>query len=151
MEREKMWKFETVLGEKPEMSVDNKRDIAEWERRVVHWDDSHYELSTPFRDPSLQLPCNQSMADKRLDALGKRLKGDRNLWEKYTAFMEDLLVKGYAEPMDDCGKDGKVCYLPHHGIIQAEKQDKARIVFDCAAKFGDVSLNDCFMWSWSHK
>ena len=36
--------------------------------------------------------------------------------------------------------DGKVWYLPHHPVINPKKE-KIRIVFDCAAEYGGVSLN----------
>ena len=38
--------------------------------------------------------------------------------------------------------DGRVWYLPHHPIFHPDKPDKTRVVFDCAAKFREVSLND---------
>ena len=38
--------------------------------------------------------------------------------------------------------DGMVWYLPHHPIFHPDKPDKTRVVFDCAAKFRKVSLND---------
>ena len=33
-------------------------------------------------------------------------------------------------------------YLPHHPVIHEQKPGKVRVVFDCAARFGDTSLND---------
>ena len=57
--------------------------------------------------------------------------------------MNDLFAKGYAkevshEEME--GKHGEVWYLPHHPVINPQKE-KVRIVFDCAAKYNGVSLN----------
>ena len=57
--------------------------------------------------------------------------------------MEDLLNKGYAVevPQNEVGrKDGKVWYLPHHPVVNPNKE-KSRIVFDCAAQHRGVSLN----------
>ena len=37
--------------------------------------------------------------------------------------------------------DGKVWYLPHHGVYHPRKQ-KIRVVFDCGASYKDTTLND---------
>ena len=63
--------------------------------------------------------------------------------EKYTEGMEDLLSKGYAigVPQNEVGRqDGKVWYLPHHPVVNPNKE-KPRIVFDCAAQHRGASLN----------
>ena len=39
-------------------------------------------------------------------------------------------------------KEGHTWYLPHHPVLHPQKPQKRRIVFDCAAKYEDVSLND---------
>ena len=39
-------------------------------------------------------------------------------------------------------KEGHTWYLPHHPVLHPLKPQKPRIVFDCAAKYEDVSLND---------
>ena len=39
-------------------------------------------------------------------------------------------------------EEGHTWYLPHHPIVHPQKPQKPRIVFDCAAKYEDVSLND---------
>jgi len=41
--------------------------------------------------------------------------------------------------------DGAVWYLPHHGVTSEHKPGKLRVVFDCAAKFKKVSLNECML------
>lgn len=33
-------------------------------------------------------------------------------------------------------------YLPHHPVFHEHKPGTVRVVFDCAARFGDTSLND---------
>ena len=85
------------------------------------------------------------MAKRHLQMLGKRLNKDRNLKERYTKGIHELLEKGYAElvPLEDVNRaDGKVWYLLHHPVHNPKKPDKTRIVFNCAAKLGKSSLND---------
>jgi len=66
--------------------------------------------------------------------------------------MADMLNKGYAEKVPAvsasehsaaAGSEAElVWYLPHHGVTNSHKPDKVLIVFDCAAKFQGLSLND---------
>ena len=84
------------------------------------------------------------MAEKRLASLGNRLRNNEALKEMYKEGMKDLMSKGHAvavtsEEMDRA--DGKVWYLPHHPVINPNKE-KPRIVFDCAAEYRGVSLNN---------
>ena len=83
------------------------------------------------------------MAEKRLSSLKRKLEKNKDLHQKYVDGMSDLLEQGYAVPVpeqDVHRSDGKVWYLPHHPVINPNKE-KIRIVFDCAAEYGGVSLN----------
>ncbi|CAC5358792.1 unnamed protein product [Mytilus coruscus] len=58
--------------------------------------------------------------------------------------MEKLLERGYMEhvPKEQFNRnDGRVWYIPHHGVYHSQKPDKIRIVFDCSATYMGVSLN----------
>ncbi|XP_060574183.1 uncharacterized protein LOC132731902 [Ruditapes philippinarum] len=110
----------------------------------IHMTDGHYEMPLPFKDFVPVLPDNRSLALHRLGQLGKRLAKDDLYQTQYTAFIEDMIKKGYAErvPMEDIDrKDGHVWYIPHHGVFHPQKPDKIRVVFDCSAQFKDKSLN----------
>lgn len=64
--------------------------------------------------------------------------------KKYSTFMDDLLVKGYARkvPNEQCDKQSDATwYLPHHPVFHPQKPDKVLVVFDCAAEYGGTSLN----------
>ena len=67
------------------------------------------------------------------------------LLKKYYTFMDGLFEKVYAQRVldENLGReDGKVWYLPHHSASHPQKPEKVRIVFDRAAKYQGVSLND---------
>ena len=58
--------------------------------------------------------------------------------------MTDYIKKGHAEkiPKEELEvRDRPVWYLPHHPVTHPLKPDKVRVVYDCAAKFGQTSLN----------
>ena len=107
-------------------------------------DNGHYEMELPMKE-SVYLPDNKIMADHRLYLLKKRLTKDSDMHQRYTTFMNSLFEKGYAEVIpNDCvtNEDGLLWYLPHHPVTHPKKPDKLRVVFDCAAQFKNVSLND---------
>ena len=67
---------------------------------------------------------------------------DPELHRKYSLFMEDVFDKGHAQKVPEDQREGSPAwYLPHHPVIHQQKPDKVRVVFDCAAKFQNVSLN----------
>ncbi len=57
--------------------------------------------------------------------------------------MADMLNKGYAVKIPETqlkGQDGAAWYIPHHGVYHPQKK-KLCVVFDCAATYQGVSLN----------
>lgn len=140
----KLWELEGVNSEVPGMSQSDLKTLETWDNGKIVVE-NHYTLPIPFKIEGHYLPDNRSMAERRLQMLGKRLNKDYHLRKKYTEEIHKLHKKGYAEevPPEDLNRvDGKVWYLPHHPVHNPKKPDKTRIVFDCAAKFGGSSLND---------
>ena len=109
--------------------------------------DGHYVLPLPFRNPDIVLPSNRNQAVKRANWQRKKMMANDTYCKDYINFMDNLLQNGYAKklsPDELPSKEGKVWYLPHHGIYHPTKK-KIRIVFDCSAKFNGFSLNEELM------
>ena len=76
----------------------------------------------------------------------RRLEKDAELQAAYTAVMQDYIKRGFAERVEEKNaKPGHFWFLPHHPVIHSNKPNKLRIVFDCAAKYLGVSLNEALM------
>ena len=63
--------------------------------------------------------------------------------------MKDV-IENYAEPvpLDEINLDnGQVYYIPHTSVYHSKKK-KIRVVFDCAAKYKDVCINDYYVTGW---
>ena len=95
----------------------------------------------------LQIPClsnNRSVAALRLQALERRFLADPPLFEKYKDTSNQYIANGHARKVltriDP--PPGKLWYLPHHPMFHPQKPNKVRVVFDCAARFRETSLND---------
>ena len=69
---------------------------------------------------------------------------DKDLLEKYRTTMNDNIEKGHAEmvPKEQLNtRNRPVWFLPHHPVTHPLKRDKVRVVYDCATKLGQTSLN----------
>lgn len=104
----------------------------------------HFEIGLPFRNKEIKMPNNRRMAEQRALNLRRRFNKDASFHTDYSVFMDDIISKGYAQrvPAEELERsDGRVWYLPHHGVSHPKKK-KIRVVFDCAATFQGTSLND---------
>ena len=141
---EKFWSMEELGGGDVSMSVSDRKTIGIWEQSI-HKENGHYSMDIPFKSRPPCLPDNKAMAEHRLRLLGRRLTKDPAMKDKYATSIKELMEKGYAEEVSQeqlDRADGAVWYLPHHPVFHPHKPEKLRIVFDCAAKFQGLSLND---------
>ncbi|KAL9960110.1 hypothetical protein ACROYT_G033517 [Oculina patagonica] len=126
------------------MSVENKRALAVMESsaKLV---DGRYQLALPWREQVPNLPNNRVLAERRLMSLKKRFLQDAKLFKKYKATIRDYVDKGHAKRVPEnelVVEDKPLWYLPNHPVFHPNKPGKTRVVFDCAAKFRGMSLND---------
>ena len=102
----------------------------------------HYEIALPWRE---NVPCllnNRTLAEHRLKLLRRRLLRNPELHSKYSSFMNSLFVNGHALRVPENRLEhpvGPVWYLPHHPVMNPNKPDKVRVVFDCPASYDGVS------------
>eukprot|EP00794_Sanderia_malayensis_P001665 gene1665-1854_t len=77
------------------MSIEDKRALAALNEtsKLV---DGHYQPAIPWRNVQPCLPNNRPVAEHRLKYLKRKLSRDAVLCEKYTNFINDLLVKNHA-------------------------------------------------------
>ena len=105
--------------------------------------DGHYQIALPLKQKDIQMPNNRPQAEQRAAHLQRKFKRQPSLQKEYTDYMGSMLSKGYMERVPDeeaRRDDGKLWYLPHHGVMHPQKH-KLRVVCDCTAQYGGVSLN----------
>ena len=109
----------------------------------------HYQIGLPWKRRPPLISNNRSLAESRLDQLKRRLLKNEDLRAKYNTTMNEYLPKGYAAKLTSgelLPTEGKFVWcLPHHPVFHPRKPGKVRVVFDCAAKFLGVSLNDMLL------
>ena len=102
---------------------------------------NHYQKPLLLKSPDAKLPNNRKVAERRLLYLKKPLMKDDRFYQQYTEFMEEILEKGYAKESKTTPQDGRVWYLPHHGVYHPQKPDKIRVVFDCSSELNRRLIN----------
>ena len=113
------------------MSQEDKKALQKM-KSSIQLKGGHYEIGLPWREGCPALPDNRSMVENRLHHLKKRLEKEPILLEKYTAFMEDLLQKGFARRVPQHMNNVATTWL------LPKKPEKTRVVFDCSAKYRDT-------------
>ncbi|CAH8446440.1 unnamed protein product, partial [Dicrocoelium dendriticum] len=136
--------FEDVGSNTRALSVEDNAalSIAKTSVRLV---DGHFEVALPWRNKNAVVAHNYESARYRLQCLSRRLLSNPDLRDRYVTAMKTNITKGYAVPVPPYQLQPHYSprwYLPHHAVINPKKPEKLRVVFDCAAKYRGVSLND---------
>lgn len=101
----------------------------------------------PWISDPAKLPNNFPMALARLKNIEQRLKkmGSAQC-AKYQEQIQDMLDRNVAEKLSNeelLNYEGPIFYLPHHEVYNANSTSTpVRIVFDAAASYQGVSLNN---------
>ncbi|XP_070196592.1 uncharacterized protein [Littorina saxatilis] len=105
--------------------------------------EGHYQMPLPFKDGEPLLPPNRHLALRRLYSLKRRFLSSPEHFQLYGEFMSQMVERRDAEIVPEAEiSSSPTWYIPHHGVYNPNKPGKIRVVFDCAAKCNDVSLND---------
>ena len=135
---------ETRCDNKTGLSIQDQQFVKKMSEGIRRRDDGHFEMPLPLKNDKLSLPNNKTVAMQRLKGLKAKLVRNESYRRDYTGFMAATLTKGYAEevPSDELNlNNGRVWYIPHHGVYHPQKMDKIRVVFDCSAEFRGHVLN----------
>ncbi|KAI2668803.1 hypothetical protein H4Q32_005610 [Labeo rohita] len=133
---------ENMLKDKEEMSREDVK-FMEIMKESVNLKEGHYSLKLPFKSKDVNMPNNLSIAKERFLGIRKKFEKSKKFQHEYTDFINNMVDQGYAEevPKQEHERhDGKVWYIPHHGVYHPRK-GKLQVVFDCGAEFKGTSLN----------
>ena len=144
-ELEDFWNIESIgVTDKPNVKDE---DIAmEKFTNTLKFENKRYQVTWPWKTENPDLPQNRQLAIGRLNSCLSKLRNKQELLTKYDSVIQDQLLKGVIEKVDNESQDGIKHYLPHHAVINPLKQTtKLRVVYDASAKTRQKhqSLNDC--------
>lgn len=92
-----------------------------------------------------RLPAKQQGQRPEATHAESRFKAEPAFAEKYTKAIKANVELGFARRLlrhELEGPPGRTWYLPHFLVVNPNKPDKPRLVFDAAAKYQGVCLND---------
>lgn len=130
-----------VNGPLESRSDKRARDIM---ARTTARKDGRYETGLLWRDDLVEFPDSRPMAKKRLMSVERKMLHDAAYADKYREIIRGYLAKGYARRLSSEEADlvdGRIWYLPHFAVVNPNKPDKMRVVFDAAAVAHGISLN----------
>ena len=93
----------------------------------------------------MEMSGNRIQAEQSTSCLKRKLSSGTKLREDYVAFLEEVISACYAEKVAQNvldRSDGKVLFIPHHGVHHQKKSDKIRKVFNCSSQFHGTLLNN---------
>lgn len=115
--------------------------------------EGRFQVRLPFKSELNNMGDGFRIAQKRLDSLERKFRKDKNIYLKYSDFMNEYLRLGHmsylSDLTNDCTVQGTTAeyFLPHHAVFKVtENENKIRVVFDASAKSETgQSLNDSLM------
>ena len=127
----------------PGFSQDDKLFLDIVSANITTTKSGNIELPLPLK--TSDLPDNKDAVFMRSKATLSRLKCDPQKLSACLDSMRISLQKSYVEELPKWSKPSKpTWYLPIFCVTQPKKE-KVRLVFDAAARFKGISLNDCLL------
>ncbi|XP_059058740.1 uncharacterized protein LOC131852121 [Achroia grisella] len=114
------------------LPIANLRAVATFNRTATRVD-GRYVVGLPWERDNVVLPPSYDMAASRLRGIERRMDRSTEFRLAYTAEINKLLDKGYAEKVtDDRFNNDRAWYLPHFGVTNPNKPGKC----DCIRRRG---------------
>ena len=138
--------FEDAHDNTPDLSFEDKQFLSIMKTKTTL---KHGRVTMPLPFKSKPYTLNtKSAALHRFRLLEKKFQKNSEYKRQYHEFMTDIIAKGEAIPA--VNETQVSWYIPHFGVYHPRKPHKIRVVFDCAAKVGGVSLNDFLLQGPDH-
>ena len=116
------------------ISPDEKRICENFSDCIYKNSEKSYEAKLPFKETHPILSDNFNLCKKRLMNLYSKLKNNPEILGRYNEIFIEQKELGMIEEVSESSEPGKCHYLPHHPVIQEDKDTtKVRIAFDASA------------------
>ena len=138
---ETFWDLEAVR------ILNDEKSVYELSAEKIEFINERYQVDLPVKEEHPLLKDNFSCCVKRLRVLKNNLMKTPALSESYDKIIKKQIQEGIVESVDNSKGSpdiGSITYVPHRPVVKEDKSTtKVRIVYDCSAKAGEWSLNEC--------
>lgn len=114
-------------------------------KNTTRFSGDHWETGLLWGQDQRRLPNNYASALSRLKSLERKLDREPEFAKLYYKEMDRLISERYAVEIAPAAGCDSVWYLPHFGVLNENKPNKVRLVFDAAHRHQGVSLNDMLL------
>ena len=135
----------TVDDDEVGTSIEDREFLEMMDKEFAKDEDGRWTAPLPFRQGRPRLPNNRPVALRRAKMLSANLQRDPAKRQHFTTFMGAIFEAGHAERAPPVPWGGECWYLPIFGVYHPKKPGHIRGVFDSAAKFEGISLNDILL------
>ena len=107
--------------------------------------EDRYEVGQLWCTDDTVFPNNKSAVIPRLQALERKLERQPDVAKAYRETITQYVTDGHARKLteEEAKKSNRLrWFIPHHAVFSANKPGKVRVVFDAAAAYRGVSLNE---------
>ena len=135
--------YETV-PESQLISSNEKRSL-ELLGKTTKFVNGHFQVGLLWKDDFPILQNNRECAIQRFKCLEKRFSKNPEFFNMYKSQNNDYITSGQAKllsPEEKNNTSSITNYIPHHGVLNINKPDRARVVFDASGKINKTFLND---------
>jgi len=141
---ERFWRLEEIEFSSP---LTKEEQLCEDNFVLTHQrnNDGRFIVQLPLKDEISLLGRSREIAEKRLQAVERKLDKNVELKKAYVDFMQEYERLGHMSKVEETAvENDKANYLPHHAVIKSTNTTtKTRVVFDASCKTASgKSLND---------
>ena len=142
----KMWRLDAIGIDVPaneaHLPTEEERIAEEMLERGLTFKDGRYEAPMLWQDDHPK-GNNFEAVYRRTKNMEHKMQQRGNVVQRCSEVIKGYKDKGYIVEVSDERKYENAFYIPHFPIVKEEKvSSKVRIVFDAAAKYNGMSLND---------
>ncbi|XP_055840135.1 uncharacterized protein LOC129907787 isoform X1 [Episyrphus balteatus] len=142
-----LWEIESFNCQTDVLSTEERECENHFVSNYSRLESGRFSVRLPFKQNPNLLGNSYDISKRRLLSLERRFRKNPDLFQQYSAFMNEMLLNSHMELVNNLDLTSPHYFLPHHCVIKlSSSSTKLRVVCDATAKTSaGKSLNDILM------